>query len=245
MVSTASHHDCFFSPPWGERKRLLQKPSMFLLLNYEAGVIDTTAADASLVIDSQQQQGSWNSMDFPNYIFLKIILTTYLLNENNNKKRKFKIYYTIHLLNGNWDCIKTFCSACFLPAVPDSHGMVLWIIKMGLPTSINIANIITRRHAHRPITRMIADSVKLTIKTNYHSFIASISFHRMKHPCFCWKKSRDHSVCLCVCECVSVCVCECSCVCVCMWGCVQTSQRLLPGVFFYHSPPYFWDKVSQ
>lgn len=78
----------FFFPPWGERKRLLQKPSMFLLLNYEAGVIDTTAADASLVIDSQQQQGSWNSMDFPNYIFLKFILTTYLLNENNNKKKE-------------------------------------------------------------------------------------------------------------------------------------------------------------
>lgn len=60
-----------------------------------------------------------------------------------------------------------FC-VLYSPASP-AQGMVLLTVKMSIPISIDIINMNPHRHAPRPISQVILNSVKLTINTSSHN----------------------------------------------------------------------------
>lgn len=50
-----------------------------------------------------------------------------------------------------------------------SEGIVSSPVMMDLPISLNTVKIVSHRHAQRPDSRVIIDSVRLTINSKYHT----------------------------------------------------------------------------
>lgn len=64
------------------------------------------------------------------------------------------------------------CLPPFYLVQDPAHGMVLPTFRMGLPTSINLMEVVSHGHGPRFVSMVILNPAKLTIKMNHHSSIA-------------------------------------------------------------------------
>lgn len=121
-------------------------------------------------------------------MLLNFFRTYTLVEKNKKQKNLFKTLDPTHPLRGKRQEQRLACDQLDFSTVCSRgslvHEAVLPLMKMGLSSSINEVKIISNRHAQRPMTWVILGPVKLTMNTNYHNFITSISFDMLKHPCF-------------------------------------------------------------